>query len=368
MRTGLTSGLISALTATLPATKYLPLLLTILAACAQVPHNASTDSIESQPFDSPTFTNDQRDLGNLNQDTAQQQPPDFRPEPGHSGKTANAPAKRLIAEPAHGDKPKPIDRNDSTLIIGDSLSTGEAGFGPGLCKNIANAGGLACLFSVSNSYFDQWAQLKNESLGKDRWPLSENRNGSSQWQCASGHGVTQRNDYEDRDKKKPEQEWNLQTLLETGGHGCSNKKFKNLVVQLGTNPCPKGGPTLYIGKMIALAKATGIKNIKFILPPNGYNDPRKFVDLNKQIEDYVASLNESNINISTFNSSLKVSIQAKDFRTYSKNGRLEHDLDHFWNSPSEKDWLDAVSNDLGVGPAGQLLYSSPALVNTYIGH
>ncbi len=236
------------------------------------------------------------------------------------------------------------NRKGNTLIIGDSLSAWEAGkghFGPGLCLALASAGGEACLFSISNSSFDQWAPVPGGPQTKKKWTLEENHNGSTLYRCSSRRG-NDKKPSDIPDFENIQANLSLDALLKSNGQGCSDEPFKNVVVQLGTNPVPGHSAVPFMHQIISIANDRGVESISFVLPPNGYNNLSKFSALNAEAAQYLLEFN--NPRVGYYNSSTEIRIENSDFRTYrnKKTGELSHDPDHFWNSASEITWIKSV--------------------------
>jgi hypothetical protein len=206
--------------------------------------------------------------------------------------------------------------NNKTLVVGDSLSSSAGKFGPGIAEALSKNGNEACLYSVSGSRFDQWAgnsPMKNPS-------------GSSETYYKDGKGNSK-----NFSKNEPtSQNWNLAKLL--ASHSCGNpeKKFTHLVIQLGSNHSEEYSPVKDLDKIFALAKANGIQDIKFILPPDATK--YKHQELCNKIKFYLSK--EHGVRSSYFDTVNRVAIQNKDLR----------DGLHFYNTPSEKNWTTSVTD------------------------
>jgi hypothetical protein len=205
---------------------------------------------------------------------------------------------------------------NKTLVIGDSLSSSYGKFGPGVAEALSKNGNEACLYSVSGSRFDQWTggyTMKN--------PV-----GSSEIYYKDGKGKSL--NYTKNDSTP--QSWNLEKLLSS--HSCGNpqKKFTNLVIQLGSNHSEDYSPVKDLEKIFNLAKANGIQDIKFILPPNGSRS--KHQELCNKIKFFLSK--ENGVKASFFDTVNRVAIQNKDLG----------DGVHFYNTPSEKNWTTAVQS------------------------
>lgn len=228
-------------------------------------------------------------------------------------------ASQQLSQPIAASKVVPAthSRESKTLIIGDSLSSPFGKFGPGVAEALSKNGNEACLYSVSGSRFDQWSgrsEMKN--------PI-----GSSETHYKDSKGL-----YTNYTKNETSpQNWNLEKLL--ASHSCGNpqKKFTNLVIQLGTNHDENYSPVKDLDKIFALAKANGIQDIKFILPPNTKN--LNFQKLNAKIQFYL--LQQNSVKASYFDTTKRVAIQNSDLRS---------DGVHFYNTLSEKNWTSAVQS------------------------
>jgi hypothetical protein len=213
-------------------------------------------------------------------------------------------------------QPVAASSENKTLIIGDSLSASFGKFGPGIAEALSKNGNEACLYSVSGSRFDQWSgrsEMKN--------PI-----GSSETYYKDSKGTSK--NYT-KNEISP-QNWNLEKLL--ASHSCGNpqKKFTNLVIQLGSNHDENYSPVKDLDKIFALAKANGIQDIKFILPPNA--NKLKHQELSAKIQFYLSQQNS--VKASFFDTTKRVAIQSNDLK----------DGVHFYNTLSEKNWTSAVQS------------------------
>lgn len=227
-------------------------------------------------------------------------------------------ASQQISQPIAASKVVPAthSRENKTLIIGDSLSASFGKFGPGVAEALSKNGNEACLYSVSGSRFDQWSgrsEMKN--------PI-----GSSETYYKDSKGTSK--NYT-KNETSP-QNWNLEKLL--ASHSCGNpqKKFTNLVIQLGSNHDENYSPVKDLDKIFALAKANGIQDIKFILPPNA--NKLKHQELSAKIQFYLSQQNS--VKASFFDTTKRVAIQSNDLK----------DGVHFYNTLSEKNWTSAVQS------------------------
>ena len=213
-------------------------------------------------------------------------------------------------------QPVAASSESKTLVIGDSLSASCGKFGPGIAEALSKNGNEACLYSVSGSRFDQWSgrsEMKN--------PI-----GSSETYYKDSKGTSK-----NYTKNEPSpQNWNLEKLL--ASHSCGNpqKKFTNLVIQLGSNHDENYSPVKDLDKIFALAKANGIQDIKFILPPNA--NRLKHQELSAKIQFYLSQQNS--VKASFFDTTKRVAIQSNDLK----------DGVHFYNTLSEKNWTSAVQS------------------------
>ena len=213
-------------------------------------------------------------------------------------------------------QPVAASSESKTLVIGDSLSASCGKFGPGITEALSKNGNEACLYSVSGSRFDQWSgrsEMKNLS-------------GSSETYYKDSKGTSK--NYT-KNETSP-QNWNLEKLL--ASHSCGNpqKKFTNLVIQLGSNHDESYSPVKDLDKIFALAKANGIQDIKFILPPNA--NRLKHQELSAKIQFYLSQQNS--VKASFFDTTKRVAIQSNDLK----------DGVHFYNTLSEKNWTSAVQS------------------------
>jgi hypothetical protein len=206
--------------------------------------------------------------------------------------------------------------NNKTLIIGDSLSSSYGKFGPGITEELSKNGNEACLYSVSGSRFDQWTGNY----------FMKNPVGSSEIYFKDGKKISK--DYKRNDPEPSN--WNLEKLLSSHSCGNSQKKFTHLVVQLGSNHSKDYSPVKDLDKIFSLAKANGIQDIKFILPPDAtkYNHQ----ELRDKIKFYLSR--ENRVKSSYFDTVNRVAIQNRDLA----------DGVHFYNTPSEKNWTTAVQS------------------------
>jgi hypothetical protein len=104
-----------------------------------------------------------------------------------------------------------------------------------------------------------------------------------------------------------------------------------LVVQLGTNP--SRDLTGYLKKIIQIACTRQVRHLNFVLPPQDARGAQ--ANTNQKMAAVIESYNPCGATLRTsyFASSFEVSMAPSDFR---------RDGTHFWNSPSEKTWLNAV--------------------------
>lgn len=244
--------------------------------------------------------------------------------------TSLAPVPKVVPRA----QPVAASSESKTLIIGDSLSSSFGKFGPGIGEALSKNGNEACLYSVSGSRFDQWSgrsEMKN--------PI-----GSSETHYKDSNGL-----YTNYTKNETSpQNWNLEKLL--ASHSCGNpqKKFTNLVIQLGTNHDENYSPVKDLDKIFALAKANGIQDIKFILPPNTKN--LNFQKLNAKIQFYL--LQQNSVKASYFDTTKRVAIQNSDLRS---------DGVHFYNTLSEKNWTSAVQS--WIQDSNRLVIEKPVMEN-----
>lgn len=226
------------------------------------------------------------------------------------------PKAEAVVKPVQAPKAEAVKTNSKTLVIGDSLSLSSGKFGPGIAEALSKNGNEACLYSVSGSRFRQWAGNS---------PI-ENASGSSKTYYKDGKGNS-----EYFPKNKPTfQNWNLEKLLASHSCGSPEKKFTHLVIQLGSNDTEEYSPVKDLDKIFALAKANGIQDIKFILPPDATK--KKHQELCNKIKFYLSK--EHGVRSSYFDTVNRVAIQNKDLR----------DGVHFYNTPSEKNWTTSVTD------------------------
>lgn len=224
------------------------------------------------------------------------------------------PTQSIKAETKPASTTRQIE--SKTLVIGDSLSSSYGKFGPGVAEALSKNGNEACLYSVSGSRFDQWSgnsPMRN-SVSSSEIYFKNGKGSSKQYQ---------RND-------SAPTNWNLEKLLSS--HSCGNpeKKFTNLVIQLGSNHSEDYSPAKDLEKIYSLAKTHGIQDIKFILPPDA--SKYKHQELRNKIKFYISE--KSKIKSSYFDTASRVAIQNKDL----KDGL------HFYNTPSEANWTTAVQD------------------------
>ena len=237
------------------------------------------------------------------------------PVPAQKAEPVKAPATKVEAVKTQ-NKSAPQTHNNKTLVIGDSLSSSYGKFGPGIAEALSKNGSEACLYSVSGSRFDQWT---------GNYPM-KNPVGSSEIYYKDGTGNTK--NYTKTDMTPSN--WNLEKLLNSHSCGNSEKKFTHLVIQLGSNHGEDYSPVRDLDKIFALAKANGIQDIKFILPPDASR--YKHQELCKKIKFYLSK--ENSVKASYFDTVNRVAIQNKDLG----------DGVHFYNTPSEKNWTTAVQS------------------------
>jgi hypothetical protein len=241
------------------------------------------------------------------------------PSAPHESKTPKLPTEKPAAQAskAQAKTSTPTQSNENkTLVIGDSLSSSYGKFGPGVAEALSKNGNEACLYSVSGSRFDHWSgnsPMKNP-VGSSETYFKDGKGGSKNYQ---------RNDIAPTN-------WNLEKLLLS--HSCGNpeKKFTHLVIQLGSNHDEGYSPVKDLDKIFALAKANGIQDIKFILPPDA--SKQKHQELSNKIKFYLSE--KSTIKSSYFDTTKRVAISNKDL----KDGL------HFYNTQSEANWTSAVQN------------------------
>ncbi len=170
------------------------------------------------------------------------------------------------------------------------------------------------MHSVSGSRFDHW---------------DDDRFGSSMY------GATYRN-FVNGDSKGSEdipknstlpKNWSLSSLLSQNPCG-SAAPVDELVVQLGSNHGPNENPVPFIQKILSQAYTNGVKEVKFILPPRGRDNPNKFLEFNKSAIAYLSGKK----GVSCFNSTTEAELNPDDF----------WDKEHFWKKDSETVWLEKV--------------------------
>lgn len=212
-----------------------------------------------------------------------------------------------------------------TLIIGDSLSAGGGYFGPGLAKHLSEGDQRACLHSVSGARFEDF-------LGAS---FTNSKYGASFRNFHNGNGIGK----EDIPKKTIlSQNWSLQNILKNRPCGDSTQ-VDELVVQLGSNHAPGEDPVPHIKSILTIANTSGIKSVKFILPPGNKSDPKKYAAFNAKAISHL----RGKAGVSYFDSTSEVSLNDAD-------SKYADDDEHFWRTPSESNWLAKVQSWLRETP------------------
>ncbi len=254
-------------------------------------------------------------------------PPTLSEAPTTASHSLSAPAKVASAAPlATKATPAPqrtaipsASSGKKIMIIGDSLSSSAGSFGSGLAQHLSQNNNNVCMHSVSGSRFNHWSSNSFQSSmygGTYRNFQNGKLEGSKD--------IPRKNELPDN--------WSLSSLLHSMPCG-SEAPVDELIVQLGSNHSPTEDPVPSIQNILKLA--SGIKSVKFILPPRGKSSATKFRSFNDKAISYLSGLS----GVSYFDSS------TEPLLTFDPSKKIPFvDEDHFWGSYLEKNWLSAVKD------------------------
>ena len=231
-------------------------------------------------------------------------------EPPPASQAIPAPQRAAIPSPSFGKK---------IMIIGDSLTSSAGNFGTGLAQHLSQNNNNVCMHSVSGSRFNYWTH--NTFVSSMFGGTYRNfQNGKLE----GSRDIPRMSDLPDN--------WSLSSLLHSKPCG-SEAPVDELIVQLGSNHHPSEDPVPFIQKLLTLA--SGIKSVKFILPPRGRSSATKFRSFNDKAISYLSGLS----GVSYFDSSTEPLLT---FDPDKKNPFV--DEDHFWGTYLERNWLSAVKD------------------------